>query len=203
MSKRPTLSVPRTVEIFEEALAVRRLYTDGNDSEFFKACDFWKYLCEEDENWKINVTPPTEGADFARRAGVVSVGDRVTLTVPQELWVGAQRGNAFFNYVLAHELGHLVCDHSAKGTRNFKNLAPGRFGMQIVPPSVQELEADYAAVFVQCGVALQNSHWSTDYLARKAFADPGYVRKAQMAVRLDRFQHWLNRPKPVRKRIVL
>lgn len=203
MTKRPILSVHRAVEIFEEALSVRRSYTDGNDNAFFKASDVWKYLCEGDAGWKIIVTRPTDGVDFSRRAGVVSVDGRGTLTVPHEVWVGAERGNAFFNHILAHELGHLVCNHPAMATRRFNNLVPGRFGMKIAPPNPTELEADYAAVFLQCGVALQNRQWDADYLGRKAFADPDYVRKAQMAVRLDSFQQWLNRRKPVRERIVL
>jgi hypothetical protein len=203
MNKNPTLSVARAAEIFEEALSARRSYTDGSDNEFFKASDVWKYLADGVTGWKINLTKPTDGADFSRRAGVVSVGDLVTLTVPQEIWAGAERGNGFCNHVLAHELGHLVCGHSAMSTRRFNNLAPGRFGLRIAPPNVQELEADYAGVFFQCGVELLNRQLDAGFLARKAFADPSYVRKAQMAVRLDRFQQLLNRPKPVRERVVL
>lgn len=197
MRKGPVISIPRAVEVFKEAIDVRRRYRP--DGTFFLMSDFWEFLCEESETWSIKRHHSDKAEDFKRKAGVVAFDGRVTLSVDERLWVGAMRGNGFFNFLLAHELGHLVLDHHAKGavTKNFQ-LYAGPNGMSNLPPTVEELETNFAAVFLQCGVALLDTRWSAMELARRAFSDADYVKKAQRAVRLDSFQQLLSRPKPER-----
>ncbi|MEZ5911893.1 MAG: hypothetical protein R3D84_06425 [Paracoccaceae bacterium] len=141
--------------------------------------------------------------DF-KKSGRCFFADRVTLTVDEQLWEGARKGNLFFNYMLAHEAGHLVLNHHARGavTKNFQ-LYAGPNGSANIPPTLEELEANYAATFLQCGVALFDRRWEFLTLAKRAFSDPRYVKKIQGEVRLDAFQRYLHRPKPVRKRVIL
>lgn len=202
MKSRPTLTTKRAVEIFEEAVAYRRDYCP--DTHFFRMTDFWEYLCEDSDTWSIKKYRSGEKEDFKRKAGVSAFAGRVTLTVDQELWDRAARGVLFFNYLLAHEAGHLILDHHARGavTKHFQ-LYAGPNGMANLPPTVEELEANYAAVFFQCGVALLEPRLEALVLARRAYSDPNYVKKAQSAVRLDVFRRLLDRPKPKRERTVL
>lgn len=202
MKKRPILSVKRAAEIYEEAISCRREYCA--DSSFFRATDLWEYLCEKSDTWKIKTYRSGETEDFKRKAGVVAFDDRVTLTLDETLWADAKRGNLFYNFMLAHELGHLVLNHHSSGavTKNFQ-LYAGPNGMANVPPTAEELETNYAAAFLQCGVALLDPRWDYLQLAKRAFSDPYYVKKAQMVVRLEAFQRHLNRPRPTRERVVL
>lgn len=201
MGKRPTLSTRRAVEIFEEALSVRRLFC--GDGEFFRMTDFWQHLCDKEGRWKINAYGSSQNDDFKRKAGVIAFQDRATLTVDERLWEGARRGTLFFNFMLAHEAGHLMLDHHAKGavTKHFQLFGPT--GLSNVPPTDEELETNYAAVFLQCGVALLDDRWTALELARRAHCDPLYVEKALRAVRVPEFQRLLNRPRPKRERVIL
>ena len=204
MRKWPTISVERAVEISEEAVSVRRIYCDYDDEKFFKMTDFLEFVCGDTAEWKIKLFASSQGQDFKRKAGVVALGTRATITVDERIWEGAKRGERFFNYMLAHEVGHLLLNHHAQNavTKNFQ-LYQGPNGLVNVPPTAEELEANYAAVFLQCGVALLDPRWDAMELARRAFSDPTWVKKAMRAVRVEEFRKQLNRPKPVRKRIVL
>jgi hypothetical protein len=201
MKKRPTLSTKRAVEIFEDAVDIRRGYCA--DTDFFRMTEFWEYLCEDSETWSIKRYRSGEKENFKRKAGVIAFAGLLTLTVDQELWDRASKGNLFFNYLLAHEAGHLILNHHAKGavTKHFELYAGPNFKANI-PATVEELEANYAATFFQCGVALLEPRWEALELARRAFSDPYHVEKLQAQVRLDAFRRLLNRPRPKRERVV-
>ena len=201
MGKKPDISIQRAVEVFEESVSVRRAYCA--DHEFFKMTDFWEELCEGSETWSVRTYRSGIGEDFARKAGVIAFADRVTLSVDEKLWADARKGKWFFNFMLAHEAGHLILDHHARGavTKNFQLYGPE--GTVNLPPNAEELETNYAAVFLQCGVALMKPDLSDLQLARKAYSDRTYIEKARKAVKLEAFQRILNRPKPIRERGVL
>lgn len=202
MSKRPILSIPRAVEIFEQAIDCRREFRA--DSDFFRMTDLWEDLRDEGGMWQIKTYRSDSTEDFKRKAGVVALAGRATLTVDGQLWEKAKKGDLFFNFMLAHEAGHLLLNHHEKGkvTKHFQ-LYSGANGASNLPPTVEELETNYAAVFLQCGMALFDTRWDALGLARRAFSDPYYVGKAQTVVRLDAFQRLLYRPKPSRERVVL
>jgi len=180
---------------------VRRLFC--GDAEFFKMTDYWEDLCEDNDSWRINQYRSGQTEDFARRAGVVEFEDRVTLTVDETLWADAKKGKWFFNFMLAHEAGHLMLDHHSNGAvmKNFKLFGPD--GTANIPPTAEELETNYAAVFLQCGPALAGTRWTDLELARKAYSDPRYIEKARRAMKVQAFQDHLRRPKPSRGRVVL
>jgi hypothetical protein len=204
MKRRPHLTTTRAAEIYAEMISCRRLYCE--DDKFFKATDFWRASCDESETWKIKTFRRREQDSYKLKAAVIAISelDRVTLTVDEELWANAERGQWMANFVLAHELGHIALDHHARGmvTKNFQ-IFPSPKGMSNIPPTLEEEEANYAAMFLQCGVALTNPRWEPLELARRAFSDPSYVEKGQMAVRLDVFQNALRRLKRGYKRVVL
>ncbi|GGO52141.1 hypothetical protein SAMN05444398_101427 [Roseovarius pacificus] len=179
----------------------RELYDDG---EFFKVPDAWAAICEESETWKLKTYRTELLEDYKRKAGIVVLGDYVTLSADERLWENARRGCKLSNYILAHEIGHLTLDHHAKGaiTKNFQ-LFSGPNGMSNVPPTVEELEANLAAVFFQCGVALKDRQIDAVQLAHRAFSDVHYVKKAQRIVQLDVFQQELRRPRPKVERVIL
>lgn len=202
MSKRPILTTARAVESFKEMLAFRRDFCA--DNQFFRMSDVWDYFCDTTEDWKINTYRSRESEDHKRKAGVVSLGHSVTLTVDERLMELARQGCKLSNFILAHEIGHLGLDHHATGavTKNFQLFAAS-FGMSNLPPTLEELEANYAAVFFQCGVALFDERLSALHLANRAWSDVEYVRKAQAVVRLEVFKRELALPNPVYPRIVL
>jgi hypothetical protein len=75
--------------------------------------------------------------------------------------------------------------------------------MANTPPTLEELEANYAAVFFQCGIALADPRWNPLNLARRAFSDPYYVDKAQTIVQLEVFQREFRSTKANLKRVIL
>ncbi|MEQ8899844.1 MAG: hypothetical protein RID11_07385 [Roseovarius sp.] len=202
MGRRPSLTTYRGAEIYAEILSLRReLYGDG---DFFKMPEPWETLCEVGEGWSINTYRSDEVEDFRRKAGVIQFDNRVTLTVDEKLMANAKRGCKLSNFILAHEFGHVALNHHARSavTKNFQ-LYAGPGGMSNLPPTMEELEANYAAVFFQCGAALQNPQLNPVELAHRAFSDVEYVRKAQGIVRLDVFQRELCRSKPRYERVIL
>ncbi len=199
---RPLLSAPRGAEIWTEMLSLRReLYCD---SDFFKMTEVLRTLCDVGEGWSIKTYRSNEMEDFRRRAGVIVFEGEVIISVDERLMENADPGCKLSNFILAHEIGHLALDHHARSavTKNFQLFA-GPSGMVNSPPTQEELEANYAAVFFQCGPALADTRWSPLDLANRAFSDVLYVKKAQAIVRLDVFQRELIRPKPNRERVVL
>lgn len=202
MKSRPILSASRAVEIFEEAISCRRMFCA--DGDFFRMDEFWEDLCDEGGQWTMKTYRSSETQDFKRKAGVSKFGDRVTLTVDENLMARAKQGCKLSNFILAHEAGHLALDHHASGavTKNFQLFA-GPIGMSNLPPTVEELEANYAAVFLQCGVALQDTRWDAVQLAHRAYSDVTYVKKAQAIVKLEVFQRELGRSRPIFPRVVL
>ena len=202
MKQKSTFTTPRAVEIWREALWLRReLY---KDDEFFKVPDAWDAICGENEKWKTNTYRTKQVEDFKLKAGTVVLGDSVTLTVDERLMGNARKGCKLANYMLAHEIGHLMLDHHAKGaiTKNFQLFA-GPNGMSNLPPALEEMEANFAAVFFQCGVALEDKRLEPVQLAHRAFSDVYYVKKAQKIVQLDVFQRELHRPRKRYERVVL
>jgi hypothetical protein len=196
------LTTARAVDIFEEIVTCRREYFA--DNQFFKMTDVWEQLCQESSLWSIKTYRSSETDDLSPKAGVMVFGDRTTLVTDERLLVLAQAGCMFSNFTLAHELGHVALDHHARGAvvKNFQlYIGPDRIANE--PPTLEEYETNFAAVFFQCGVALADRRWSALDLARRAFSDVYYVGKAQRIVQLDVFQRHLNRPKPVYERIIL
>ncbi len=201
MKRKPTLSTSRAVEIYREMLSVRRELC--NDNEFFKVPDAWEAICEGSETWKTKTYRTEQLEDYKRKAGIVVFGDHATLIADERLIENARKGCKLSNYILAHEIGHLALDHHANNAivKNFQ-LFSGPNGMSNIPPTLEELEANFAAVFFQCGIALENSQLATIQLAHLAFSDVYYVGKAQRFVQLDVFQRELRRPRPKFERVV-
>jgi hypothetical protein len=130
---------------------------------------------------------------------------RVRLTVDQDLWADAKQGCMFSNFTLAHEFGHVALNHHAQfaGIRNFR-LSEGRAGMlSNKPPNETELEANYAAVFFQCGKFLEEQGWTDYELARRAYSDSHYVKRARSIVQLGVFRDELEKLTVPRKRVIL
>ena len=202
MMGKDVLTTLRLVEVFEEMVACRRLYCA--DSDFFRMPDFWKDLCDEEGCWKIKTYKSNETEDFKRKAGVIAFGDRVTLVVDERLMAAADGGCKLSNFILAHEVGHLALDHHARGAvvKNFQLFA-GPSGMSNLPPTLEERETMFAAVFLQCGVALLNGKWDPIHMANRAFSDVHYVRNAQRMLQLDVVRRELARTRPKRERVVL
>ena len=190
MKRKPFLTTARVVQIFDEMLAYRRGFCA--DNEFVRMHEVWEELCVEGSDWKIRKYRDKKTENFKPKAGVVQFGHSVTLSVDERLFQDAAKGGGLSNYILAHELGHIALDHhaSSKVVKNFQ-LFSGPGGMSIRPPTLEEEEVDYAAVFFQCGQALFDKRLDAVQLARKAFTDVSVVRKAQKIVGLEVFQREL------------
>jgi len=166
--------------------------------------DYLEELFEESDRWSIKLLKSNQFEDHKRKASLVFFDHWVTLSVDEKLMAAASRGCRLSNFILAHEVGHLALDHHAMSatTKHFQ-LFSGPNGMSNIPPTLEELEANIAAVFLQCGPALISSGLDAVELARRAHSDVTYVRKAQRIVRLDAFQRRLRQPKVRRERAVM
>ncbi len=202
MKRKPALTTVRAVDIYRQAISVRRDYCA--DTEFFKMPDFLRYCEDEAGNWRIKTYASKLGGDHLRRAAVFTLGDQVRLAIDEVMWVRAEKGGQLENFVLAHEASHLLLGHTSKGgtASNFMLSSEGQVN-KIIPQNEFELEANIGAVFLQCGIALQQPKWEAFELARRACTDVEHVKKAQKFVQLEVFQRELNRPRPVRPRVTL
>jgi hypothetical protein len=173
------------------------------DTAFFSMPEYWERITVQSEGWSIKAYKSNEIEDYKRKAGTVSLGDKVTLVADERLMVKAKQGCRLANFILAHEVGHLALDHHAQGAviKNFQLFASPS-GMSNIPPTLEELEANFAAVFFQCGPALFDPSLRAVDLARRASSDIHYVKKAQGVVRLTIFQEQLRRPKSSHERVV-
>ncbi|ESQ13586.1 MAG: hypothetical protein N838_33510 [Thiohalocapsa sp. PB-PSB1] len=176
-----------------------------DDDPFFKMPDVWTFVCEGEEGWAINMYRSHHTDSKKKKAGVTVFDGRVRLTVDQDLWADAKQGCMFSNFTLAHEFGHVALNHHAQfaGIRNFR-LSEGRAGMlSNKPPNETELEANYAAVFFQCGKFLEEQGWTDYELARRAYSDSHYVKRARSIVQLGVFRDELEKLTVPRKRVIL
>jgi hypothetical protein len=82
-------------------------------------------------------------------------------------------------------------------------MASGVYGHRILPKSYYELEADFAAVAFQCGVALLDRQLSSAELAKRASCEAGQVSNAQRMLKSDVFQSELARPQLAYPRVIL
>ena len=202
MKQRPSLTTARAAQVFNDALACRRDFFQ--DDQFFKMPDVLEIMFSEFHGWKLKTYRTKENEDFKRKAGVVVFEDRVMLTVDERLYANAKRGCSLSNYILAHEVGHLILEHHAKSavTKNFQ-LFSGPNGMSNIPPTVEELEANFAGTFFQCGVALADKRWNTAQLAQRASSDYRYVQRAQTYAQLGVFEDEVARQRNRFPRVVL
>jgi hypothetical protein len=202
MKRTPFLSTTQVASAFKEMVSCRRL--NFGDNEYFRMTDVWRDLSDEEGRWSVKAYQSKETEDYKRKAGVIAFADRVTLIVDEKLWANADRGCKLSNFILAHELGHVALDHHARSMviKNFQLFA-GPSGMSNLPPTPEELEANLAAVFFQCGVALMDPKLDPVQLAHRAFSDVYYVKKAQRIVQLEVFQRELQKLKTNYPRVVL
>jgi len=165
---------------------------------------FWKDLTEDDANWSIRTYNSGSRADYELRAGVIAFGDRAILCADGKLLDLAGKGQWMANFVLAHEAAHVGLGHYERSAvvKNFQ-LFSGRNGLMNLPPTVEELEANYGAAFLQCGTALFDESMSALELARRASSDVRYVEKAQRILRLEPFRRELWRQSRSKGRVIL
>ncbi|NVO56447.1 hypothetical protein HW561_11675 [Rhodobacteraceae bacterium B1Z28] len=203
-AKKQSLTTPEAVSLFREMIGYRRHYCE--DTEFFRMTDFWNWLADGDGDGEVKIkTYRTENEeDYKRKAGVVAFGERATLVVDEKLLENADTGCKLSNYMLAHEFAHLALDHHAQGAvvKNFK-LYSTASGNANVPPTKEEYEANLAAVFFQCGIALLDPKLDALSLAHRANSDVSYVKKAVRMCRLEVFRDELKRQSYGIERVVL
>lgn len=183
----PQLSASRAAEIFKEMISLRQIYCE--DTHFFKMNDFWQWLSEGDENINIREVKKSAKYESKYKAGVVALGDHATLVVPESMMVAASQGRKLENFTLAHEFAHLALGHHERNAviKNFQLFSPDGVNANI-PPNEEELEANYAAVFFQCGGALLSNNDDAVSIANRAFTDVYYTRKALGVCKLEAFR---------------
>jgi len=203
MSCALSLSTRRAAEIYKESLWLRRqLYSDA---QTFKVTDAWKEISDGNPKWKTKLHRTKNIEDYELRASLVVLGDFVTLTADERLIEKADRGCKMSNFTLAHEIGgHLNLDHHRNSaTLKHFQLFSNERGLCNIPPTLEELEANYGGVFFQCGAALERKDLTAIELANRFNTDVSYARKAQSIVQLEVFQKALNETTKSYPRIVL
>ena len=198
---RPIISASRGAFIFREMLGIRREYYP--DSQFFRTVDVWDQLAS-DSVVKIKTYKSADTEDFKRRAAVIVFEDQIKLVVDERLLFEARKGGRLYNYILAHELAHLALNHQDRGqiVKHFQ-LFDSKNGMANIPPTNEEREANWGAVFFQCGVALFGQSVNPLELARRSCSDIESVKKAVAICRLEAFQREFNKPSKSLGRVIL
>ena len=189
------MSAVRIAEIYRTMTDYRREYCDTEDLRFFKMADFWEWLCGDGgEGWQIKTFRSDLGDDYLRKAAILTFDGRMTLTVDEGLWGKAKQGCKVANFILAHEFAHLALDHHSGNatTKNFM-MKQRATDFAMIPPTLEELEADYGGVFFQCGPVLEDVRWSAKYIADRSFSDVAKVEKAVRIVRLEGFKREVDR----------
>lgn len=198
--RKPDIGARRLAYVFREMIGFRRIYCE--DHQFFKLVDFWNLLTDENSDFKIKTYDAED--DSGARAAVLEFGGKFKLVVARQLLERAQRGCKLCNFTLAHEFAHCALDHHASGgiVKNFK-LFETKNGRANIPPTDEELEANYAAVVFQCGIELLKSGVDALALADRAFCDVNMVRKALRLSQLPEFREELERQQSAVERVVL
>ena len=197
-----TLTPSRLADIWLEVQFARDDLFEGNKN--MKMPEVWARLSDGNENWKLKIAKAKEGEDWKRKASIIEFDGSVTLISDETLWENAKRGRGLENFLIAHEIGHLILDHHKKSAmvKHFQ-LKETKVGMARIPESIEEREADFAGVFFQCGTALLDRKVDALTLARNAFSDALEIKKVQRLVHLGVFQRELQRPRRKHERVVL
>ncbi|MCA3437778.1 MAG: hypothetical protein INF48_10730 [Rhodobacter sp.] len=193
--KVPSLSVVRYAEIYRTMILYRGQYCDDEELRYFKMPDFWQWLCGDGkEGWQVKTFRSDLPDDYLRKAAIIAFDGRMTLTVDEILWEKAKLGSKVPNFILGHEFAHLALDHHL-GNATKKNflLKQRNTDFAIIPPTPEELEANFGGVVFQCGPVLEDVRWGAIDIANRAFSDVAQVEKAMRIVRLEAFKQELNR----------
>lgn len=198
---RPKISLQRAAWLLREMLSYRRI--EFLDNEFFSMSEVWRTMAEDNPDLSIKEFKGS-GNIQEKKAGVIALGGRATLIVAEQLMQRAEAGDKLANFTLAHELAHLMLDHHEKsaGIKNFI-LEHGSKGYTTKPPSDEELETNYAAVFFQCGVALLAPRANAIELSRRAKTDTEWTKKAIALCSVKEFQEEFGKLHHSIQRIVL
>lgn len=199
-SKQPLLTL-RAAQIFRQIASLRDDYVGEND--YFRMPDLWEYVADDD-TIKIRTYVSSATELVQRKAGVVRLGDRVTLIVDDDFWNIAKCGENFSNFILAHEFCHVELGHHSNrvGVKNFK-LTQRKTDFANISPNAEEFETDFAATVLQCGKALLNPSFDVTDLARRAHSDFNRVELFAKMCRLDVFRHELDRNNSTHPQVIL
>ncbi len=201
-AKKQSLTTSEAVSLFREMIGYRRIFCE--DAEFFRMTDVWNWLADCEGEVKIKTFRTENAEDYKRKAGVVAFGERSMLVVDEKLLKNADEGCKLSNFMLAHEFAHLALDHHAQEAvvKHFQLFATAS-GNANIPPTKEEYEANLAAVFFQCGVALLDPKIDPLTLAHRAHSDVTEVKKVTRLCRMDVFCDELKRQAYGVKRVVL
>jgi hypothetical protein len=193
------LTTARAALVFQRSMDARYAYCqykELDNGHFFKMTDYWEWLCGVGPEWQIKKYRSGSGQTALRKAHVSAHNHNVRMSVEEAFWDRASQGGWFENFVLGHEAGHLIAGHldSSAATKNFQLTTSSGNNFNI-PATLEELEANYASAFLQCGNALFDESLSAVELSRRALSDPTSVSKAQRVVRLEVFGRELARQK--------
>ena len=180
MKSSQSLDTKRVAQIFSTAITWRNEFCSANG--FIKMPDVWNDLCSAGDNWKVKKYVPSNRSEYKPKASVNAVGHSLILTVDTAFWGRAERGERFPNFVLAHELGHVMAGHIDRKA-SLKHFNLGQVGAQmmgIVTSELTEKEANLAGVFFQCGMSLRDPRWEAKTLAERAL-DLSPIRAAPSA----------------------
>lgn len=199
-NQKPSISATCAAMMMREMLWHRREFC--SDNEFFKMVDYWDWLAKELPEISIKKFVARGRAEL--KAGVVCFNNRSTLIVPTEMLKKSGEGEKLSNFTLAHEFAHIALDHHAKGAvvKHFQ-LINTSTGVANVPPNIEELEANFAAVFFQIGVALLAPNADPIALANRANTDVTYTRKAIAICSLPEFQREFSKLQHSIERVIL
>ena len=179
------------VKLFREMLSLRNDFAEPDAS--VSMTDVWleladdRYQKTDEYRTKIKLYSGSDTDDT--KAGVVVFGNLLTLVVTKHFWELARKNSVLQNFLLAHEFAHVACDHHSNGAGMKHFRLTSKNGVKAnIPPTWEEFEANLAAVFFQCGVALFEKETTPFELASRHRTDFRYAKRIQKLCQSDVFQ---------------
>ncbi|WP_298919410.1 hypothetical protein [uncultured Roseobacter sp.] len=193
----PTITPKRAAEAFYELLTLRRMFLE--DERYAKLTEYLDILTDDNADTRIKTFDAKTHAQEVK-AGSLALFGKVIFIVSNQLLEKARKGCKLANFTLAHEFAHVELGHheDQKIVKNFQLFSTEQ-GQANIPPTDEELEANFGATFFQCGVALLDPDADPISLANRAYTDVGYVKKSLRICQSEVFRkelEILTAPKP-------
>ncbi|MEO0669203.1 MAG: hypothetical protein AAFZ99_14925 [Pseudomonadota bacterium] len=167
--------------LYRNTVSFRRAYVP--DGKFFKASDFWRDAAADIPEVRIKLHDRS-----ILKASTNALDELTVLVAPKQLFDNADRGCKICNFILAHEAGHISEEHhSENAVSKYFQLFATETEVANIPPTIEELETNYAATFFLCGPAIFDLRRDALRLADVAYCDVYYIKKVRKLLEQQEF----------------
>ncbi len=190
---RPTITPKRIVQISRETESWRRLYFDDNHDEakngILNAAKCWEWFASYlPETVKIRFDHNLDRTE-KRVAFVLKLDPYIRLISSKLKFEKAKKGARFQNFVLAHEIAHIILGHSENSTSAKPFSLHSENGvLKALAEDVDEVEAHYGAILLQIGDQIFEKDFDVTATLKIAATDEVTLRRLAKICQLDTVQ---------------